>query len=52
MPTTVTDVRIRSVRPLISPAILEDELPLSEAQASRIQHFRHQVADIVMGKDL
>jgi 3-deoxy-7-phosphoheptulonate synthase len=51
MPTTVTDVRIRSVRPLISPAILEDELPLSEAQASRIQHFRRQVADIVMGTD-
>ena len=51
MQTTVTDVRIRSVRPLISPAILEDELPLSEAQASRIQDFRRQVADIVMGKD-
>jgi 3-deoxy-7-phosphoheptulonate synthase len=51
MSTTVTDVRIRSVRPLISPAILEDELPLSEAQASRIQNFRRQVADIVMGRD-
>jgi 3-deoxy-7-phosphoheptulonate synthase len=51
MSTTVTDVRIRSVRPLISPAILEDELPLSEAQASRIQAFRRQVADIVMGRD-
>ncbi len=51
MPTTVTDVRIRSVRPLISPAILEDELPLSEVQASRVQNFRRQVADIVMGKD-
>jgi 3-deoxy-7-phosphoheptulonate synthase len=51
MPTTVTDVRISSVRPLISPAILEDELPLSEAQANRIQDYRRQVADIVTGKD-
>ena len=51
MSTTVTDVRIRSVRPLISPAILEDELPLPEVQASRIQNFRRQVADIVMGCD-
>ncbi len=51
MPTTVTDVRIRSVRPLISPAILEDELPLSEVQASRVQNFRRQVANIVMGQD-
>jgi 3-deoxy-7-phosphoheptulonate synthase len=49
--TTVTDVRIKSVRPLISPAILEDELPLSEALARHIQDFRRQVANIVMGKD-
>ena len=49
--TTVTDVRIKSVRPLISPAILEDELPLSEAHASHIHDFRRQVANIVMGKD-
>ena len=49
--TTVTDVRIKSVRPLISPAILEDELPLSEAHARHIHDFRRQVANIVMGKD-
>ena len=49
--TTVTDVRIRSVRPLISPAILEDELPLSPAGASHIHVHRRHVADIVMGQD-
>jgi 3-deoxy-7-phosphoheptulonate synthase len=47
----VTDVRIRSVRPLISPAILEDELPLPEAGAADIQGYRRQVADIVLGLD-
>jgi 3-deoxy-7-phosphoheptulonate synthase len=49
--STVTDVRIRSIRPLISPAILEDELPLNEAGAARIQDFRRQVAEVVMGQD-
>ena len=49
--STVTDTRISSVRPLISPAILEDELPLPEDMASRVQGFRNQVADIVMGRD-
>ncbi len=48
---TVTDTRIRSVRPLISPAILEDELPLPEDMASRVQNFRSEVAEIVMGRD-
>ena len=33
MPNT-SDVRIRSVRPLITPAILEDELPLSDTGAT------------------
>jgi 3-deoxy-7-phosphoheptulonate synthase len=34
MPPT-SDIRIRSVRPLISPAILEDELPLGHRQVPR-----------------
>ena len=35
MPDT-SDIRIRSVRPLISPAILEDELPLGAAGSTTI----------------
>jgi 3-deoxy-7-phosphoheptulonate synthase len=50
MPSTA-DIRIRSVRPLISPAILEDELPLDEAGAAAIQQARREVARIILGQD-
>ena len=50
MPTT-SDVRIRTVRPLISPAILEDELPLSDAGAAAVATARRQVAAIITGHD-
>jgi 3-deoxy-7-phosphoheptulonate synthase len=46
-----SDVRIRSVRPLITPAILEDELPLPEAGATFVQRARHSVGNIVAGSD-
>jgi 3-deoxy-7-phosphoheptulonate synthase len=50
MPTTA-DVRIRSTRPLISPAILEDELPLTDAAAARVHEARRAVARVVTGQD-
>ena len=50
MPAT-SDIRIRQARPLISPAILEDELPLSAEGAAAIQAWRAAVADVVMQKD-
>jgi 3-deoxy-7-phosphoheptulonate synthase len=50
MPTTA-DVRIRSTRPLISPAILADELPLSDAAAARVNQARRAVAGVVTGQD-
>ncbi len=50
MPDT-SDIRIRSVRPLISPAILEDELPLGDAGASAIKAARRAVANIIVGRD-
>ena len=50
MPNT-SDIRIRSVRPLISPAILEDELPLCEVGSSAIQRARREVAKVIMGQD-
>lgn len=51
MEMTTSDIRIRSTRPLISPAILEDELPLSAAGAATVQAGRRAVADIIMQKD-
>ncbi|OYU45305.1 MAG: 3-deoxy-7-phosphoheptulonate synthase [Burkholderiales bacterium PBB4] len=50
MPDT-SDIRIRSVRPLISPAILEDELPLGHAGADAIKEARRAIARIILGQD-
>jgi 3-deoxy-7-phosphoheptulonate synthase len=50
MPDT-SDIRIRSVRPLISPAILEDELPLGDSGAATIKAARKAVANIILGQD-
>ena len=50
MPNTA-DVRIRQTRPLLSPAILEDELPLGEAGAAQIAAWRRAVANVVTGQD-
>ncbi|HEY8993831.1 MAG TPA: 3-deoxy-7-phosphoheptulonate synthase [Lacunisphaera sp.] len=46
-----SDVRIRTARPLISPAILEEDLPLSEAGAALIQSARQTLSDILHGRD-
>ena len=50
MPSTA-DIRIRSVRPLISPAILEYELPLGDAGAAAIHQARRDVAKVITGQD-
>jgi 3-deoxy-7-phosphoheptulonate synthase len=50
MPST-SDIRIRSVRPLISPAILEDELPLGDAAAAAIHQARRAAAQVILGHD-
>lgn len=46
-----SDIRIRSVRPLITPAILEDELPLGSAAAASIRAARTAVANIILRQD-
>lgn len=48
---TTSDIRIRSVRPLISPAILEEELPLSPQMADAVQRSRAAVADVIVQRD-
>lgn len=50
MPDT-DDVRIDSLRPLIPPAILMEELPASEADTQLIAEARKEVAQIVTGED-
>jgi 3-deoxy-7-phosphoheptulonate synthase len=51
MPHTTDDVRIESLRPLIPPAILMEELPVSEADTQLIAQARTEVARIVTGED-
>jgi len=45
------DLRIRRTRPLISPAILEEEIPIDAAAAGTVSAARRAVADIVHGRD-
>jgi 3-deoxy-7-phosphoheptulonate synthase len=49
--TRLDDVRIRDVRPLISPALLQYELPVDETTLAFIERSRAQVADVVHGRD-
>jgi 3-deoxy-7-phosphoheptulonate synthase len=51
MPHTTDDLRIESLRPLIPPAILMEELPVSEADTQLIADARADVARIVTGED-
>jgi 3-deoxy-7-phosphoheptulonate synthase len=49
--TRLDDVRIRDVRPLISPALLQYEHPADAAVQAFIEQSRTQVADVVHGRD-
>lgn len=45
------DVRIESLRPLISPAILMEEVPASQPALESIARVRGEIGDIVRGED-
>ena len=45
------DVRIRRLRPLLPPAILLEEIPVTEATASVVLRGRSVATDIIQGKD-
>ncbi|HSG90599.1 MAG TPA: 3-deoxy-7-phosphoheptulonate synthase [Pseudomonadales bacterium] len=47
----VDDLRIAHIHPLISPAVLAEELPMSAADSDRVSRQRTQVAEIVHGRD-
>jgi 3-deoxy-7-phosphoheptulonate synthase len=49
--TRIDDVRIRTVRPLISPALLQAELPVPDAVQALIEGARAAITDILHGRD-
>jgi 3-deoxy-7-phosphoheptulonate synthase len=49
--TRVDDVRIGAVRPLISPALLQDEMPMPEAAQALVEVARREMAEILAGRD-
>src|SRR3954469_14139476 len=49
--TSLDDVRIRRVRPLISPALLQDELPADPGVEQEVARDRQAIARIVQGED-
>ena len=49
--TRIDDVRIAAVRPLISPALLQDDLPVPPAVQSLVERARAEIAAILRGRD-
>ncbi|HVT72666.1 MAG TPA: 3-deoxy-7-phosphoheptulonate synthase [Lacunisphaera sp.] len=45
------DLRIRTARPLLSPAILEEDLPLPESGAALVDASRRAISEIIHGRD-
>jgi 3-deoxy-7-phosphoheptulonate synthase len=49
--TRIDDTRIDAVRPLITPALLLEKLPVSEATLTLVEHSRTEIARILAGSD-
>jgi 3-deoxy-7-phosphoheptulonate synthase len=49
MHASTSDLRIRAQKPLIAPAVLEEELPLTDAGAALVARTRRDIANIVTG---
>lgn len=49
MINAIDDVRIRSIRPLISPALLMHELPLTPQAATTVTNARREATEIIKG---
>lgn len=49
--TRIDDTRIASVRPLLTPALLEEQLPASETHLSLVESSRQAISNILQGKD-
>jgi len=46
-----SDLRVDSIRPLISPAILLEEIPISDDAASTVEQTRREIAEVLSGRD-
>jgi 3-deoxy-7-phosphoheptulonate synthase len=49
--TRIDDTRIDAVRPLITPALLLEKLPVSEATLASVEKSRLQIARVLAGQD-
>jgi len=49
--TRIDDTRIEAVRPLITPALLMEELPSSEATLALVERSRQDIARVLHGQD-
>ncbi|MBH9554288.1 3-deoxy-7-phosphoheptulonate synthase [Inhella gelatinilytica] len=49
--TRTDDTRIRAVRPLISPALLQDELPVTEGDLVLVERTRAAIGRVLRGED-
>src|SRR5216684_1684617 len=45
------DLRITQVRPLVPPAILLEEIPLTERASNVVANTRQAIADVLQGRD-
>ncbi len=49
--TRIDDVRIKAVRALVSPAVLLEELPVTQAIEDLVEHTRQAIAAVLHGRD-
>jgi 3-deoxy-7-phosphoheptulonate synthase len=51
MTTTTRDLRVLAIRPLLPPAILQEEIPLSGPASDTVGRARERIIDILHGRD-
>ena len=49
--TRIDDTRIASVRPLMTPALLEERLPASPAHLALVERSRQDISNVLLGQD-
>ncbi|XVJ70733.1 MAG: 3-deoxy-7-phosphoheptulonate synthase [Rhizobacter sp.] len=49
--TRIDDVRIGAVRPLITPALLQERVPVSDATLAMVEKSRAAIANVLHGRD-
>ena len=49
--TRIDDTRIRAVRPMVTPALLEEKLPVPQAAQDLVEHSRAAISRVLHGTD-